>query len=162
MKKLDYEGVFSKVLWLILAASICWHLYQFLLLLLSPATLSLCKANSKAGLLFLQSGLIMLETACLAALTFPAGKYWKYVCLGVGGAGISYFYLIWQDYGMCELHSWSHEGDFLGIFLPIQLVWILWGMFIPYLEKRLRRCWLYGYGTTCVMLYFMHLLSQMD
>ena len=161
MGRTNGDDVLSKVLKIVLAVVACFQVYQFVSVLIAPtSTLMLCEENTKQGMLLIQLGILVLNLTCLVSLFFPAGKYWKYVSIVIGGTGISLFYLIWQDYLTCEQFSWTHVSSPLWFFLYPLLLWILWGMFIPYLERRLRRLWLWGYVTGCLFVCMVYFLPE--
>lgn len=133
-------------------------IYQFIQVLRAPVVPSgLFDSYPKIDLLSVIAYFMVLTVACLVALIFPAGKYWKYVSVAVGGLGIILCYLMGLDFYTGDRYSITHSGILWMTVYPL-LLWNLWGMFIPYLERRLRRVWLWGYPAVCLLVYLIHLI----
>ena len=135
-------------------------IYQFVQVLHAPVVLNgLFDDYPKIDLLSVIAYFTVLTVACLVALIFPAGKYWKYVSVGLGGLGLILCYLMGLDFYTGERYTITHSG-ILWTTVYLLLLWNLWGMFIPYLEKRLRRLWLWGYPAGCLLMYLINLIPS--
>ena len=153
-----HDQIFTWLLMAGFAMGLCFGIYQFIHILSVPVTSAPIFAEyPRIDLLAIILNFIVLNIACLAALFFPAGKYWKYVSVGVGVLGIGLCYLMYLDFYTGERYGVTHSGILWMIIYPL-LLWNLWGMFIPYLEKRLRRLWLWGYAAAYLLIYLIHLI----
>ena len=133
-------------------------IYQFIHVLLTPSTkVGLFDNYPKVDLIAIILNFIVLNMACLVVLIFPAGKYLKYISLGVGGSGLLLCYLMYLDFYTGNVYSITHSTILWATLYPL-LLWNLWGMFIPYLEKSLRRQWTYGYPAGCLLMYLIYLI----
>ena len=157
----NYEKWMEIILKIIFGVALVWSLYQTFYILVTPTEiLSSCENYSKAGILSIQFGFVVLWSACLAAVIFPAGPKAQWASLSVGGAGLLSFGWALRNYLTCERLSWTYGHNPLWFFTYPFLLWILWGMFIPYLEKNLRRLWIYGYIGGCVVIWLLHLIPD--
>ena len=154
-----YDKIFTWVLMIVFAMGLICTIYYFIDVLLTPVTnVGLFDDHPKIDLLAIILNFIVLNFACLIVLIFPATKYWKYVSVGVGVLGIIFCYLMWLDFYIGpNPYSITHSTILWTSTYPL-LLWNLWGMFIPYLEKRLRKVWLYGYPAGCLLICLIALI----
>ena len=148
-----YDKIFTWFLMTEFAVGFVFGVYYFIDILLTPVIVaSLFEDLPKIDLLTIILNFIVLDIACLMVLIFPPTKYWKYISVGVGGLGIIFCYLMWLDFYIgTHPYSITHSSILWVATYPL-LLWNLWGMFIPYLEKRLRKVWLYGYPAGCLLI----------
>lgn len=153
-----YDRLFTWFLRFGFALGLFFGIYQCIYILFASVTsMPILAVYSKIDLLTIILNFIVLNMACLSVLFFPAGKYWKYVSVFIGCLGIGLCYLMHLDFYTGARYSITHSGSLWMTAYPL-LLWILWGMFIPYLEKKLRKLWMYGYVGGCLLLYVIYLL----
>ena len=153
-----HDTIISQILMVAFALGVVLGIYQFMQVLQAPiAPDGLFNNDPKIDLLSIIAEFIVLNVACLITLFFPAGKYWKYVSVAIGVLGMILCYWMGVDFYTEEQYSDTHSGVLWMAVYPL-LLWILWGMFIPYLEKQSRRLWLWGYPAACLLIYLIHLI----
>lgn len=153
-----YDKIFTWILMRLFAVGLICGIYYLVDVSLTPFThVGLFDNYPKVDLIAIILNFIVLNMVCLVALIFPAGKYLKYISVGVGGVGLLLCYLMYLDFYMGNVYSITHSTILWTTTYPL-LLWNLWGMFIPYLEKRLRRVWLYGYPAGCLLICLITLI----
>lgn len=153
-----YDKIVTYVLMIGFVLGVIVGIYQFIHVLLTPsAHVGLFDNYPKVDLIAIILNFIVLNMACLIVLIFPAGKYLKYISVGVGGLGLLLCYLLRLDFYTGNVYSMTHSTILWATLYPL-LLWNLWGMFIPYLEKSLRRQWTYGYPAGCLFMYLIYLI----